>query len=360
MQQNIPYKTAKEVAEDWEITQRRVAVLCVQGRIENATMIGNMWLIPKNAQKPIDARTLRSKDKLNKAKPFIKWAGGKSQTLNEIQSVLPKGLGKSITKYAEPFVGGGAVLFDLLSKYEFEEVYINDVNKELINTYKAIRDNCEQLIERLNGVQEFYYNADKETQKQIYYDNRTRFNELIAKGNKVSNIEKAALFIFLNKTCFNGLYRVNKKGLYNVPMGDYKKPIICDSENLRNASILLRKVRIECADFKKAEDFIDNETLVYFDPPYRPLTATSDFTAYSENGFGDKEQIQLAAFAKEMTSKGAKIILSNSDPKNINESDDFFDKIYDFCHIKRISASRMINSKGNSRGQVYELLIKNF
>ena len=166
--------------------------------------------------------------------------------------------------------------------------------------------------------------------------------------------------IFLNKTCFNGLYRVNKKGLFNVPMGSYKNPMICDESNLRAVSDKLQKVKIVCGDYRESAEFIDEHTFVYFDPPYRPITDTASFTAYTENLFNDEEQIELAKFVDDMHRKGAKIVISNSDPKNSNTEDDFFDNIYSAHKIKRVEATRMINSQAQARGKIKELLISNF
>ena len=164
----------------------------------------------------------------------------------------------------------------------------------------------------------------------------------------------------MNKTCFNGLYRVNKKGAYNVPMGAYKRPLICDEENLRGISAKLQNVEIVCGDYSKARDFIDEHTFVYFDPPYRPLTATASFTSYTADCFNDDDQIALAKFVDEMAAKGAKVVVSNSDPKNPDEEDMFFDDIYAAHKIRRVSATRMINSKATARGKISELLISNF
>ena len=166
--------------------------------------------------------------------------------------------------------------------------------------------------------------------------------------------------IFLNKTCFNGLCRVNKKGLFNVPMGAYKNPLICDEKNLRAVSEKLQNVKIVCGDYRKSAEFIDEHTFVYFDPPYRPLTETASFTAYTENLFNDEEQIELAEFVESMHKKGAKVVVSNSDPKNSNTEDDFFDKIYSAHKIKRVEATRMINCNSEARGKIKELLISNF
>lgn len=357
----MEYMSAKEAAEKWGISQRRVAVLCSENRVEEATMVGNMWIIPKNAKKPVDARSLRYFDFSDiTVKPFLKWAGGKGQLIKEIEAYYPFDKLKEINKYAEPFVGGGAVLFDILSKYNLKEVYISDINEELINTYCTIRDDVEELIKLLSTYQDAYLPLDSERRKEYYLKKRQRFNDLKIKVNKQSNIERASLMIFLNKTCFNGLYRVNRKGLFNVPMGSYKNPCICDSDNLKNVSNKLQKVKIVCGDYREAKDFVDENTFVYFDPPYRPLNDSSSFTAYTENLFNDENQVELAKFVSELDEKGARIVVSNSDPKNTNEDDDFFDKIYSNQIIKRVDATRMINSKASERGKIKELLISNF
>ena len=319
-----------------------------------------MWIIPSSAEKPTDARSTRYNRTEEKAvKPFLKWAGGKGQLIKEIEHYYPFENGK-IIKYAEPFVGGGAVLFDILNKYDLEEVYISDINAELINAYRIIRDNIDDLTEILSAMQNDFIPLDTEHRKAYYLDKRNRFNELKVNGDEKINIEKAALMIFLNKTCFNGLYRVNKKGLFNVPMGAYKNPMICDENNLRAVSGKLKKVTIVCGDYKNSADFIDENTFVYFDPPYRPITDTASFTAYTENLFNDEEQIELARFVDKMNKKGAKIVISNSDPKNSNTGDDFFDNIYSAHRIKRVEATRMINCNSEARGKIKELLISNF
>ena len=208
-----------------------------------------------------------------KAKPFLKWAGGKGQLLTEIQKYYPFA-DKKITKYAEPFIGGGAVLFDVLNRYDLSEVYISDINAELVNCYWAAQQCVEELIQALTKMQDEYLPLNHEKRREYYTEKRARFNELKNGEKKKGDIEKAALMIFLNRTCFNGLFRVNKKGQFNVPMGAYKNPIICDAQNLRAVSQKLKAVKIVCGDYKKSEVFVDENTFVYFDPPYRPLTET--------------------------------------------------------------------------------------
>lgn len=355
----MEFMSAREAADKWGISQRRVAILCSENRIAEATMVGNMWIIPTVAEKPTDARSLRyTKNDEKTVKPFLKWAGGKGQLLKEIEQYYP--FNDRITKYAEPFVGGGAVLFDILGKFDIKEVYISDINAELINAYRIIRDNVNELIAVLKTYQEEYIPLPAEERKVYYMEKRDRFNDLKVYGNKAVNIEKAVLMIFLNKTCFNGLYRVNKKGLFNVPMGAYKNPMICDEKNLREVSTKLQNVTIICGDYRESEEFIDEHTFVYFDPPYRPLTDTASFTAYTENLFNDEEQINLARFVDAMHKKGAKIVVSNADPKNSNTEDDFFDNIYNAHKIKRVEATRMINCNSELRGKIKELLISNF
>lgn len=287
-------------------------------------------------------------------KPFIKWAGGKSQLLEEIRKKYPA----KIERYCEPFVGGGAVLLDVLANFQPKEVLINDINPELTNTYTQIKNNAESVISMLSEMQEAFWNMDNDQRKEYFYAKRERFNELIKEA--ASTEEKAALFIFINKTCFNGLYRVNGKGLYNVPMGSYKKPPICDADNIRLISGLLQGVTIKCGDYSKCEDFIDNNTFVYIDPPYRPLSETSSFTSYAKTKFGDEQQIQLGHFIEQISEKGAKVVASNSDPHNTDENDDFFDDIYKMFFIDRVAATRMINSNSKGRGTISELLICNY
>lgn len=289
------------------------------------------------------------------AKPFVKWVGGKSQLLEEIRKKYPQ----KIERYCEPFVGGGAVLFDILQKFQPKEVLINDINKELINTYLQVKNHCEELINQLNELQTQYKKLGQEDRKVLFYEKRTRYNALKVNGDELENLEKATLFIFLNKTCFNGLYRVNSKGLFNVPFNNAKNPLICDAENLRSCSQVLQNVILKTGDYKECESFIDEKTFVYIDPPYRPLTQTSAFTSYSENQFLDKEQIELAQFIDNIAKKGSTILASNSDPKNSNEEDNFFDNLYSNFDIERVSASRMINANPEKRGAINELLITN-
>ena len=291
-----------------------------------------------------------------KLKPFIKWAGGKGKLLPQIRQMYPQGLGKTITKYAEPFVGGGAVLFDIISTYRLEQIYISDINKNLINTYNTVKNNHKELIEILSYIETQYLSLNADMQKKFYYLKRDEYNNMY----NTCNIQKAALLIFLNKTCFNGLYRVNKNNMFNVPAGKYKNPKIYSIENISAISEALKYIDIIAESYTNVYEFADEKTFIYFDPPYRPLTNTSSFTAYTDNNFGDKEQISLAEFIEKIEKKGTYILLSNSDPHNIDNSDMFFDNLYCKKKINRIYATRMINSKGNNRDYISELLISNY
>ena len=354
----LSFISAKEAAEKWEISQRRVAILCSENRIDGAMMVGNMWIIPSNAEKPIDKRTVRyEKETKTELKPFLKWVGGKGQLINELEKFLPADNEKVLTKYAEPMVGGGALLFNILSKYDFEELYISDINAELINAYIVVRDNIDLLVEKLTEMQAIFLPMNENGRKYFYYNARDKFNAL--QLSQETAVEKAALFIFLNKTCFNGLYRVNKKGQFNVPMGAYKNPTICDENNLRNISNALQNVEIVCGDYTLSEMFIDSNTFVYIDPPYRPLSETSAFTSYNSDSFDDNEQIRLSQYIERIDKVGAKVVLSNSDPKNVNPDDMFFDDLYKSFKIHRVEAVRAINSKAEKRGKISELLIHN-
>lgn len=290
------------------------------------------------------------------AKPFVKWVGGKTQLLEDIKKALPRDLSqRENVTYVEPFVGGGAVLFWILQEYpNITRAVINDINAELICTYRVIQTDVETLIVELRKLQAEYLPLDKETRKDYFMAQRERFNEA-----DNTDIETAALFIFLNRTCFNGLYRVNSKGKFNVPHGRYANPKICDEDTLRADSALLQRVEILCGDFAQTGRYAGNNALYYFDPPYRPLTDTAAFTSYHKDGFDDAEQTRLRDFCDQIAANNSLFVASNSDPQNVNSEDDFFDHLYRMFNIKRVSASRMINSKGDGRGAISEIMISN-
>ncbi len=293
-----------------------------------------------------------------KAKPFLKWAGGKTQLLPIIDSFLPKSFQKenNIT-YIEPFVGGGAMLFFMLQKYRnIKHAIINDLNPHLVKAYKVIRDEPHILIDSLQEIQSKYQTLDGyENQKAFYIDIRTRFNTLA-----LTDIETASYLIFMNRTCFNGLYRENSKGNFNVPFGKYSNPTICDASLILANSELLQKVEITHGDFSKTETYVNGYTFVYLDPPYRPLNATSNFNAYVKTAFDDSEQIRLRNFYVSLSEKGCHEILSNSDGKGYHKEDIFFDELYKDFKIERIYAKRSINANPIKRGYITELLIRNY
>ncbi len=291
------------------------------------------------------------------AKPFLKWAGGKSQLLDKIGKILPQNFQGSNFTYIEPFVGGAAMLFWVLNKFpNIKKAIINDINSDLINTYKVIKYDVDRLIYILKIFENEYHNlSDNSEKKGYYYNKRTLFN-----SRKSDNTIQAALLIFLNRTCFNGLYRVNRKNEFNVPVGSYKKPMICDKENLLAINNVLQKVEILNGDFENTIDYASGNTLFYFDPPYKPLSNTSSFNSYAKNEFNDSEQIRLSKFCKKLDLLSYYWILSNSDVKEKNPDDDFFDKIYSEFNISRVLARRNINANPNKRGELTELLITNY
>ena len=292
-------------------------------------------------------------------KPFVKWAGGKNSLIPQITKYYPFELKNGfIERYIEPFLGGGAVLIDILQKYEIKEAYAFDINIDLINCYNVIKNNVEELINELDKKEKNFIALNDEERQNYFYDIRAEYNSY--KLNDKLDVKRASEFIFLNRTCFNGLYRVNKDGKFNVPCGKYKNPTICDSNNLRDLSELIKNVIFEYGDYRKSEKYVNNNTFVYFDPPYRPLSATSGFTSYTKEDFNDDNQKELAQYYNKLSLKNAKLMLSNSNPKNVNENDNFFEDIYKGFYINEVSAKRMINSNAKGRGEISELLITNY
>ena len=303
---------------------------------------------------------LRGENMQNKVKPFVKWAGGKGSLLNQLNKYYPLELKNGeIECYIEPFVGGGAVLIDILQNYKVKEAYAFDINENLINSYNIIKDNVNELIYNLKILEKEYLRLEKEARKEYFYNIREQYNSYKLDKDEKS-LQKAVEFIFLNKTCFNGLYRVNKNGDFNIPMGNYKNPTICDEENLKALSRLIKNVKFQYGDYKTSQEYIKKNTFVYFDPPYRPLSNTSGFTSYTKEDFNDENQKELAKYYKLLDERNAKLMLSNSNPKNTNKDDNFFDEIYKGFYINEIFAKRMINANAKGRGEISELLITNF
>lgn len=295
---------------------------------------------------------------MTKAKPFIKWVGGKSQLIEQLDAQLPADFGNwdNVT-YIEPFVGGGAMLFYLLQRYpNIQHAVINDINQDLVICYKTVRDSLGLLIESLKDIEKTYLSLQtEEKRKDFFMAARERYNE---KG--LDPIENTTKFFFLNRTCFNGLYRVNKKGLFNVPFGKYANPTICDPNTLRKDSELLQRVEILTGDFEDTFDYANGNTFFYFDPPYRPLSDTSSFNDYTKEAFNDDAQIRLKKYCDKINESGYKFMLSNSDCKGKDEKDKFFDMLYEAYQIERVWASRSINSNPNKRGKLTEILVHNY
>lgn len=295
-----------------------------------------------------------------KIRPFVKWAGGKGSLIPQLNNFYPYELKNGIIeRYIEPFVGGGAVLIDILQKYDVQEAYAFDINIDLINSYNVIKSNVEDLITNLKQMETEYLQLEQEERKNYFYNKRDEYNNYTLKENE-QNIQRAVQFIYLNRTCFNGLYRVNKAGKFNVPMGSHKNPTICDEENLRNLSKLIQNVQFQYGDYKRSMEYVTENTFVYFDPPYRPLNVTSGFTSYTKEDFNDENQKELAEFYRELNEQNVKLMLSNSNPKNTNKEDTFFDNIYQGFNIDEIYASRMINANSKGRGKISEILVTNY
>lgn len=299
------------------------------------------------------------------AKPFLKWVGGKRQLIEQLRNLYPNELIENkIQNYYEPFVGGGAVFFDIVQNYEVQNAYLYDINDELILTYLVIQQDVYKLIEFLHKFERTYKQLSEKNQKKYYYELRESYNlqRFNIDYEKYSDnwIPRAAQTIFLNKTCFNGLARFNSSGAFNTPMGKYSNPKILDETNLLHVSKVLEIATIKKADFKQVKHDIKNNSFVYFDPPYRPISHTSSFTSYSKYNFEDDEQLQLAALFIDLDKEGHKLMLSNSDPKNTDQQDDFFDYIYAKFKITRVAARRSINSNPSRRKAINEIVVTNY
>jgi len=299
------------------------------------------------------------------AKPFFKWAGGKSQLLQEFYNRFPSDLiTGSLDRYVEPFIGGGAVFFFTMQLVPVRESVICDANEELILSYMVVKQDIDALIALLHEYQSQYNSLDEAGRKELYLSVRSHLNAsrpgFDFSGYGQSWVLRAAQLLFLNRTCFNGLFRVNSKGEFNVPFGKYKNPTIVNECNLRKASALLSHTTILLGDFSQCLEYIDERTFVYLDPPYRPLNDTSSFTSYSLGGFTDTDQVRLSEFYTVADNTGAKIMLSNSDPKNEDPDDHFFDDLYQAYRIERVQAKRFINCDAEKRGSISEIIVMNY
>ena len=292
------------------------------------------------------------------AKPFVKWAGGKGSLIKQLIECLPQNFDEqqNVT-YIEPFVGGGAMLFYMLTHYSnIKRAIINDVNEDLINCYLLIKENPTKLIVLLRNIKDEYYNLDTiEKKMRYYYRIREKYN-----NDELATVERSACFIFLNKTCFNGLYRVNTSGKFNVPFGKYERPNICDEELIMVDHKVLQKVEIYSGKYKNITKHLGKGyNFIYIDPPYRPLSGSACFIEYTHNIFDDTEQEKLKVYCDMLTQKGCKIMQSNS-----NSIDDdgmpYFAKLYDTYNINQILAHRFINAHVGKREKETELLIMNY
>lgn len=294
---------------------------------------------------------------LSTAKPFVKWVGGKTQLISAIEMTLPLNFaGIPNMTYIEPFVGGGAVLFWMLRNHSnITKAVINDINPDLIKSYLTIKNQPKRLIKLLRNIQnEYHAIVDEADRKKYFLEKRAKYNT-----KSLDEVENTALFIYLNRTCFNGLYRVNSKGLFNVPFGSYSNPTICDEKTILADSELLQRVEILSGDFEQTLKHVEGNVLFYFDPPYKPLSQTSSFNSYAKEAFNDGEQIRLRDFCHKIDAQGFSFLLSNSDLKGKNAEDNFFDDLYADYTIKRVWASRMVNANAEKRGKLTELLITN-
>jgi DNA adenine methylase len=290
----------------------------------------------------------------------------KGQLLTQFNNYYPKEVHqRKIHKFAEPFLGGGAVFFDIMQRFDIQNGYISDINKDLVLTYWVVQQRPDLLLDFLEQYQKEFDTTVVEKRNDLFLSVREHFNtqrfEINYKKMSDNWIPRAAQFIFLNKTCFNGLFRLNSKGGFNVPFGKYENPYIIDEINIKNCSKVLQRAEIVIGDFDAGSHFIDKDTFVYFDPPYRPLSNTSSFTTYAGNPFTDADQIKVAEYFDFLNkNKNAKLMLSNSDPKNTNLEEDFFENIFPNYNFHQVSANRSINSKGDKRGAIHELIITNY
>ena len=300
------------------------------------------------------------------ARPFLKWAGGKTQLLDQFSNHFPLELvAGNITRYVEPFLGGGALFLDLVGRFSIEEAYLWDINAELVLAYRVVQREPQALIDYLLVHERDYLSLADDGREAYFYSIRDAYNDQRYKidYNHFSDewVRRAGYMLFLNKTCFNGLYRVNRKAAFNVPFGRYKRPAILDQENILRVSQSLQIAQIRVGSFEECQPYVNKHTFVYFDPPYRPISATSNFTSYSKDKFDDDDQRRLGAFFSSLhDGNGAKLMLSNSDPKNYDEQDTFFDELYGTYNIHRVQANRMINSNAAKRGKITELLVTNY
>lgn len=280
-------------------------------------------------------------------RPFLKWLGGKSRLLPQFEPLIPD----KFTRYIEPFVGGGAVFLHISKNRKFKEAYLCDISEDLMSVWSSIQDNPKALCAEVQKLVDSYNRVQEDQRQTYYYAVREEHNT----SDDSSSIERAARVIFLNKTCYNGLFRYNRKGTFNAPFGRYENPFFYDPENIETISAFLSKALLITGDFTSCEKYVTRGSFIYFDPPYRPLSKTSSFTSFTSGGFSDPDQERLAASFKRLDQKGAKIMLSNSDTE-----DGYFDQLYEGYKIHRVRANRAVNSNPDKRGKINELVITNY
>ena len=333
-----------------------------------------LTLLKKSSRKisadPLKIRLMKKTQRIENpsdgGKPFLKWVGGKTQLLGEIFQTIPQSfwVRENVT-YVEPFVGGGAVLFRFLREFSnISRAVINDVNPALIAAYRCVQSNPEKLIFELSGIEREYFSLpeSEDARREFFLERRAEFNGVASNRDRkdgAEDIRVAALLIFLNRTCFNGLFRVNARGEFNVPFGKYTHPKICDAETIRADSTLLQRTEILCGDFESTLKYADGNALFYLDPPYKPISVTSSFNAYAQGGFGDTDQVRLRDFCGALHACSAHWVLSNSDAYNAGGMS-FFEELYAGFSIRRVLASRMVNANASKRGKLAEVLISNF
>ncbi len=308
----------------------------------------------------VNARTWAGRKMERVAHPFLKWAGGKSQLLKKFEGLFPEGIRTGDAgNYVEPFIGGGAVFFFINQHYPVGKCHIFDKNEELVLAYSVVKRNVELLMPEIKRISEEYGAGEQKSRQRMFYRIRDEFNEFhrhvdFSRYHK-SWIKRAAQLIFLNRTCYNGLFRVNADGEFNVPFGRYRRPKILDEDNLRKVAETLVNTSVHHGDFTDCLRYACTGSFVYLDPPYRPVSRSSSFTSYSSGGFPEEDQLRLADFARILDRKGVLFMISNSDT-----TDGFFESLYDGFTIEKVMARRAINSKGAERGEIAELIITNY
>ena len=287
---------------------------------------------------------------------LVRWVGGKNRLIKDIDERIPKNINEKYDTYVEPFVGGGSVMFYILNNYNFKNIYVNDKNKELINLYLAIKEEPQKIFEKIEKLDLRYLSLDSVKKKEMYYSIRGKYNKIKLEEGKI-NLEKANLLMFLMRLCFNGVFRVNKKGEMNTSIGSFLRGSHrrISVNEIFSISELLKKVNFSSVDFGKLEHLINEKTFFYLDPPYLPEQKNQETIRYTPVEFNEEEQIRLKKFIDKINSKGGKFILSNSDTE-----DNFFYELFKEYKIDKVKIKRLISGKKEARKEINELMINNF